>query len=155
MTFRFTGLPLAEFQPLFALTDEELAARNMRRVTADQKPGYPCRVSLEDAAPGERLVLLSYEHQAAATPYRAAGPIFVREAAVKSYDGTDVPPVLRPRRLSLRAYDGTDSIIASEVVMGEEVEAALERLFAKPACAYVHAHNAGYGCFACRIDRAL
>ena len=154
MTFRFTGLPLAGFQPLFALTDEELAARNMRRVTADEKPGYPCRVSLEDAAPGERLILFTYEHQAAATPYRASGPILVREAAVKSYDGTEVPPVLRPRRLSLRAYDTTDSIIASEVVMGEEIEAALERLFANSSCTYVHAHNAGHGCYACRIDRA-
>ena len=153
MTFRFTGLPLAAFEPLFALTDRELAARQMRRVTADQKPGYPCRVTLEDAEPGERLILLSYEHQAAATPYRAAGPIFVREAAATSYDGPGVPPVLQPRRLSLRAYDATDSIIAAEVVMGEEIEVALERLFARPACSYVHAHNAGYGCYAGRIDR--
>jgi hypothetical protein len=100
MSFRATGLPLSPFEPLFALDDDALAARGMRRVTADAKPGFPCRVSLADAEPGERLILLPFEHQPAHSPYRASGPIFVREAARAPFDEVDVvPPVLRGRQL--------------------------------------------------------
>ncbi len=71
MSFRFSGLSPDPFAPLFALSDSELAGRGMTRVVADSKPGYPCRVSLEDAEPGERLILLPFEHQPAHSPYKA------------------------------------------------------------------------------------
>ena len=155
MAIRFRGISPGPFRHLHGLTDDALAARGMRRMTADAKPGYPCRVTLEDAEPGERLLLLPYEHQPAHSPYRASGPIFVRETAETTYDDTRVPPVLASRRLSLRAYDATDSIVASDVVMiGGDVEAALEELFARQDTSYVHIHNAGHGCFSCRADRA-
>jgi len=41
---------------------------------------------------GERVLLTNYEHQPAHSPYRASGPIFVRESAAEAYDGTQVPP---------------------------------------------------------------
>ena len=81
MKFRFQGLLVAPFAPLFALSDTELEARGMRRMIADEKPGFPCRVSLEDAEPSERVLLTNFEHQPAHSPYRATGPIFVRENA--------------------------------------------------------------------------
>jgi hypothetical protein len=61
--------------------------------------------------------------------------------------------VLRGRLLSLRAYDGAGFIVDAVVVHGDDVEAAIMRLFARAEIAYLHAHNAGRGCFACRIDR--
>ena len=81
-SFKLVGLPLEPFSHLFGLSDAELAARNARRVFATAKPGYPCRVSLSDAEIGEELLLLPFEHQAANSPYRSSGPIFVRKAAV-------------------------------------------------------------------------
>lgn len=154
MTFRFRGISPAPFRPLFALDDEALAARGMRRMVADEKPGFPCRVTLEDAEPGETVLLLPFEHQPAHSPYRASGPIFVREGAAVPYDDTTVPPALKSRRLSLRAYDGTDSIVASDVTqVGDDLEAALARLFDRDDTVYVHVHNAGHGCFQCRVDR--
>jgi len=36
----------------------EIGARGARRVIADSTPGYPCRVSLADAAVGDELLLL-------------------------------------------------------------------------------------------------
>ncbi len=74
MKFRFQGLSVAPFQPLFVLGDGELAVRGMRRMIADAKPGFPCRVSLEDAEPGERILLVNFEHQPAHSPYRANRP---------------------------------------------------------------------------------
>ena len=155
MSFRVVGLPLSPFEPLFALGDEELAERGMCRMTADEKPGFPCRVSLEDAEPGEQLILLPFEHQDAHSPYRASGPIFVRETAREPFDAIDVvPPVLRGRQLSMRGYDRSDCIVEADVIDGNEAEQAIARFFANPEVAYLHVHNAKRGCFACRIERA-
>ncbi len=56
MSFTITGLSAAEFAPLFALSDEELERRGAIRKTATSKPGFPCRVTLEDAEPGETVL---------------------------------------------------------------------------------------------------
>lgn len=153
MKFRFQGLSVAPFQAAFALSDEELIRRGMRRMVASAKPGFPCRVSLEDAEPGERVLLANYEHQPAHSPYRATGPIFVRESAAAAYDGPEVPSVLSGRLLSLRAYDVDGMMVDADVVPGDEVEAALSRLFARDDSGYVHIHNAKRGCYACRVER--
>lgn len=152
MTFRFTGISPEPFAPLFALSDSELAARGMTRVTADSTPGFPCRVSLEDAEVGEALILLPFDHQPAHSPYKASGPIFVRENARRAYDGAALPEVLRGRLLSLRGYDAKDCIVVADVVDGADAEATLARIFAEVA--YVHIHNAKRGCYSCRVERA-
>jgi len=155
MSFRAIGLSPSLFGALFALDDAELARRGMRRMTADAKPGFPCRVSLEDAEPGERLILLPFEHQPAHSPYRASGPIFVRERAGAAFDRVGVvPQVLRGRMLSLRAYDAAGLMVDADVISGDDVEAAIARLFARDDVGYLHVHNAKRGCYACRIDRA-
>ncbi len=78
----------------------------------------------------------------------------MRESAGAPYDGTDVPPVLRGRLLSLRAYDVDGMIVDADVVPGDDVESALSRLFARDDSASVHIHNAKRGCYACRVERA-
>src|SRR5262249_26987467 len=60
MSFRITGLSPDPFRPLFGLPDEELARHGARRYRADAKPGYPDRVELRDAEPGETLLLVNY-----------------------------------------------------------------------------------------------
>ena len=152
--FRAVGLPLSPFEPLFALGNEELAARGIQRMTVDDKPGFPCRVTLEDAEPGERVLLLPFEHQPAQSPYRASGPIFVREAASEAFNAADVvPPVLRGRLLSFRCYDDADCIVDADVVSGDDAEEAIARFFARDDVRYIHVHNAKRGCFACKIER--
>lgn len=153
MSFRFKGLHSGQFSNLMALSDAELEARGFRRMIADSKPGFPCRVSLEDADPGERLLLVNYEHQPAHSPYQAKGPIFVREKATAAYDAKEVPAVLRTRVLSLRAYDADGMIVEADVVHGSELETPLARLFARPDTAYVHIHYAARGCFAALVER--
>lgn len=154
MQFQVHALPHEAFQPLFALGESELAARNIRRVQADGRPAFPCRVSLQDAAEGEHLLLLPHEHHPVDTPYRASGPIYVREAARRAEPpANEIPELLRRRILSLRAYDAHGMMVWAEVVPGSEVEAGIERLFAMPRTHYLHVHYAQPGCYACRIDR--
>jgi hypothetical protein len=78
--FQISGLKREQFQELFDLDADALATRGAKRYVAETKPGFPCRVSLLDADPGERVILLSFQHQPARTPYRASGPIFGTEA---------------------------------------------------------------------------
>jgi hypothetical protein len=154
MSFRISGLPLAPFVPLFSRSEQELAARNIVRTIADRKPGFPCRVSLRDAEPGERLLLLNYEHQPAGSPYRASHAIYVREGATEAHPGPDeVPEVIRSRLLSVRAFDAQGMMLDADVVQGSDVAAAIERMFADRRVSYLHLHNAKPGCYAARVDR--
>ena len=45
-------------------------------------------------------------------------------------------------------------MIDADLVDGRELEGVIERLFANPATAYMHAHYATRGCYAARIDRS-
>ncbi|HXW05980.1 MAG TPA: DUF1203 domain-containing protein [Vicinamibacterales bacterium] len=154
MAFRITALNRGEFEELFPLDDEALARRGAKRYVADSKPGYPCRVSLQDAEPGERVILLPYRHQPAASPYQASGPIFVREAAQTTTLPPDtVPELLRSRLLSVRAYDRHHLMTGADVVDGRELGAFLIRTLETEEVSYVHVHFARPGCFACRVER--
>jgi len=155
MSFRITGLDPTPFRALYGLPDEELARLGVKRCLADLKPGFPDRVELCDAEPGEKVLLLNYLHRPADTPYRASHAIFVREGAEQPYEGLDeTPECLRLRMLSLRAFDASGFMVDPDLADGRDLEAAVERLLANSAAAYIHAHYAKRGCYAARIDRA-
>jgi hypothetical protein len=155
MSFRITGLPAEAFADLRGLDDGALAARGVRRVIADAFPGYPCRITLEDAQPGESLLLLNWIHLDGDTPYRGNGPIFIRESALQTFDAVGVVPLQQSRRtLSVRAYDAAGFMRHGLVVQGEGLEAKIGELFADADVAFLHLHNAGRGCYAARVDRA-
>lgn len=155
MSFQISALPLEAFQPLFGLSDAELAGRGAVRRIVDRSPGFPCRVSLEDAAPGEAVLLVNYEHQPARTPYRSSHAIFVREGATQARPAVgEVPEVLRRRLLSVRAFDANGMMIDADVVDGLELETLIERMFASAEVACLHVHNARPGCYAARVNRA-
>jgi hypothetical protein len=154
MSYRCSGLSAAPFSHLFALPDAALAEQGIMRMVATDD-GFPCRVTLDHAAIGETLLLLNFIHQPAATPYQSSGPIFVRERVTDTFDRlNEVPLPLRVRLLSLRAYNAADMIIDAEVCDGAAFETQIARFFDNTAVAYVHAHYARRGCFACRVDRA-
>jgi len=155
MSFRITGLPAENFAPLFALSDEELAARGaVRRIADNREPGYPCRISLTDSRPGDELLLVNYEHHAVRSPYRMRFAIFVRKGE-ETYDAIDeVPEQLRLRTLAVRAFDRGGMMVGWLLTEGRELEAAIERLLANADAAYLHIHFAAAGCYAARVERA-
>ncbi|MFO7277939.1 MAG: DUF1203 domain-containing protein [Pseudomonadota bacterium] len=155
MSFRIVGLDPQPFAHLFGLPDAELRARGVIRQIADSKPGFPDRIELRDVEPGESVLLLNFTHQPADNPYRASHAIFVREGAEERFDGIDdVPEALRVRVLSLRAFGADHMMIGADLADGRDVERTIERLFADPRVAYIHAHFAKRGCYAARIERA-
>jgi hypothetical protein len=155
MDFRITGLESARFAELTGLNDSQLAAHNARRVVADRHPGFPCRVSLIDAAPGESVLLVSYEHLAVDSPYRSRHAIYVRENARDAHlEVNEIPPVLHGRLLSLRAFSPDGMLLDADVAQNGQLVPTVERLLSDPRAAFLHVHNARPGCFAARVDRA-
>ena len=154
MTYVIRGLDPAPFKALHALSDAELAERNIVRRRADSKPGFPCRVTLEDAEPGETLLLLNYEDHAVATPYRNAYAIYVREGAESAPELHDaLPAVFANRPIAMRAFDAEGMLRSATLALQGDADARIRDLFAMPEIAYINAHNAAHGCFAARIDR--
>ena len=153
--FYIKPLPVEKFLRYFSLDDKTLARYNAKWVTADADIGYPCRVSLRDANVGERVLLLPYRHLDVDSPYRASGPIFVREDAVASEpDKNEIPDMLKQRLQSVRAYDSAHMMVAARVVDSLELAPFLRDQLSNGEVDYLQIHNANPGCFNCSVIRA-
>ena len=154
MAYRIEGLAPTAFAALFAMSNDELAKRNARRVTAKASRGFPCRISLEDAREGEQLILVHHVSHDVATPYRSAYAIYVRESVEAPAEYVDAtPPVFEGRPLGLRGFDAGGMLKDALLALPGEADAKIRQLFANPDIATIHAHNAAHGCFAARIER--
>lgn len=155
MSFVITGLDPAPFRPLFGLSDAALAAKGVVRKRVDAKPGYPCRITLDDPNVGESVLLLNHASHDVATPYRSTYAIYVTEgaAAPASYTN-ELPPVLAGGRpIALRLFDADGMLVGADMGRGDELKDKIEAAFARPEVAYIHAHNAMHGCFAAEVRR--
>lgn len=156
MSFQMRGLPAKDFSQYFELSELELKTLGIETLVADDgEPGYPCRIGLDHAAPGTRLLLMNYEHQPAPTPYRSAHAVYVAEGAGDAELAPGVvPEPLLVRLLSVRAFDARHMMVDATVVQGEQVADVIEDLFGNSAVAYLHIHYAMRGCYAAKVVRA-
>ena len=155
MEFQIVALDSGLFSDLYGLDDDTLGSRGVERHLVDEKPGFPCRVSLVDAEIGETVLLLNYVHQPADTPYRSSHAIFVREGAETfAPKKGEVPDQLRVRTLSVRAFDDRGMMLDADLTSGKDLEDLVDRFFDTKSIEYLHVHNAGRGCYAATIERA-
>ena len=152
--FIISGIQSNEVQHLFDLKEEELNARGITKIKVDKKPGFPCRISLEDANVGEVVLAFNYEHHKVNSPYRSSGPVFVRpKVAEASLKKNEIPKMLAHRYLSLRAYNQQGMMIDATTIEGSKLESTIQLIFGNKAAAYMQVHNARPGCYNCQIDR--
>lgn len=155
MSYVVRGLPAADFSHLYGLSDAELATHGAERVVADAPNAFPDRIEMRDAKVGETLLLLNYTHQPAASPYKSSHAIFVIEGATQTYEAKDcIPDVMGHRLLSLRGFNAADKIADGRVVAGADADQTIRKMLQNKDIRYIHAHNAGHGCFAGYIERA-
>jgi hypothetical protein len=153
MTFRIAALPASAFAGLYGLSDAALRTRGIEPVVADSAGAFPCRVSLEDAKVGERLLLLNYEHQPAETPFRSRHAIFVRDGASEAAPPPgEVPDIIARRLLSVRSFDPAGMMLDGEVIDGEAAAACFASMLAAPRAAVLHVHSARRGCYLARVE---
>jgi len=154
MTYRIEGLEREAYAGLLGLGDQALAERGARRVIADSRPGFPCRVTLEDAEPGESLILFNHVSHDVPTPFRSAYAVYVRETeAARACFVDEPPPVFAGRTLGLRGFDEEGMLRGALLALPGEADAGIRALFERAEIATIHAHNAAAGCFAARIVR--
>jgi hypothetical protein len=139
---------------MFEMDEAGLASLNALRVVAEEGGGYPCRVSLRDAEPGEQLILVNHVSQPLASPFRACHAIYVRKDAERLAPLVDaVSDYLDRRTLSLRGFDASGRIAAALLAAPGGADAAIRELLSNGEVAEIHAHSAAYGCFLARIER--
>lgn len=154
MTYQIEGLSREQFLPLFAMTEAELWERGAMRVIADSPTGYPCRISLAEAAPGTSLILFNHVSHDCAGPFRTAYAIYVREdAEVAPCFEDEVPPILARRTLGLRAFDSDGMLRGAALALPGEADGKIRELLGDPEITSIHAHNAAHGCFLAKIGR--
>ena len=153
MTYTMTGLDPTAFSDLFDLSDADLEKHNARRVIASSQPGFPCRISLQDADVGEAVILLHHVSHDARTPYRSGYAIYVRKVTEAAHYRDTLAPIMLGRPIALRAFDAAGMLRDARLAMPGEGDAGIRGLFANPVIAYIHAHNAAHGCFVAQIDR--
>jgi len=154
MDFQIHGLALDQFRHLFAMSNDDLAKHHILRSTVTESNGTPCRVSLQDAALGETVLLFNYEHQSENTPFRSSYAIYVRENAEPiQLTANEVPELLRRRLLSVRAFGYNHMLRKADVVPGSDVEVLIEAFLDDPEIAYLHLHNAREGCYHAKVTR--
>ncbi|WP_172840884.1 DUF1203 domain-containing protein [Allosphingosinicella indica] len=136
------------------MTEAALSERGAMRVISDSPTGYPCRISLAEAAPGDHLILFNYISHDCAGPFRTAYAIYVREdAELAPCFEDEVPPILARRTLGLRAFDSGGMLRAAALALPGEADAKIRELLGDPEIASIHAHNAAHGCFLAKIER--
>jgi hypothetical protein len=154
MDYQISALSISQFEHLLNADEETLRRAGALRMEVTANPGYPCRVSLEDAEPGESVLLIHYEHQAVATPYRSSHAIFIRENAEQAKPFiNEIPEQLRIRLLSIRGFGKDGMMRNADVVHGSELEPAIKAFLDDDEIEYLHLHNAKPGCYAARVDR--
>jgi hypothetical protein len=121
----------------------------------DAKPGFPCRVSLEDANIGERVLLLHFEHLPVESPFRASHAIYVREGVqTRTFAPGEVPELFRTRQISLRCFDADAMLIDAYLCEGTQLESVLLEALQQARVTHVDVHFAKPGCFGARVTRS-
>ena len=153
--FKIKALQESEFSALFSLDDRELEKIGAIKMTVDKQPGFHCRISLADAAVGEEVILLPYQHHKTNSPYQASGPVFIRKnAPAANLNINEVPEMLVHRLLSIRAYDRDGLMKQAIVTEGSFLKQVLMNCFDNAEIGYIHIHNAKPGCYNCSVERA-
>lgn len=154
MTYRISGLDPLQFAHLKGLSDADLAGQGAVRMVADRAVGFPCRVTLDDARPGQALLLVNHVSHDTPNPYRASHAIFVIEdAADPSIYVDEIPPALDRRILSLRAFGSDGMMRDAALAQPGEADQVVRKMLGNTEVDHIDAHNAIRGCFAARIER--
>lgn len=142
------------YNHLFDLNKEELTNKGGIKMIVDEKPGYPCRFSLEDAEIGEEVILFPFQHHKTNSPYQSSGPIFIRKNAKSpNLSVNEIPKMLLHRLLSLRVYDKNGNMIDAKTIEGEMLKNEIRMILKNNSVDYIQIHNSSPGCYNCQVNR--
>lgn len=154
MNFICKGLDHKQFEHLYGLTDTELKKNGVVGYISESKSGFPCRVTLKEVPPGERLLLLNYTHLDVDSPYRASHAIFVKDGGkTENCTINELPETVTNRPVSIRGYDNQHMMIDANAVGGFESKLCIQNMLKNKNVAYIQIHTAKQGCFLTNVER--
>lgn len=118
--------------------------------------GEPCRHCLRGAEPGEQMLLLSWHLPRPRGIYWTPSPIFLHAKPCLAWAESDViPPIVRERLISLRAYDAEGMCLydLGHVSEGNAADVPLARALADARVEFINVHTAKPGCLLCQVER--
>jgi|JI8StandDraft_2_1071088.scaffolds.fasta_scaffold24492_2 hypothetical protein len=118
-SFQVVGVDYEQFLLLLSLTDEQLRELAAKRCYTTASPGYPCRVSLEDASVWEELVFLPFQHQLADSPYSPAGSRALRARRRSNERARSLPRPLGPQT---RLPHSTRLMLSTGPMVGNDLQ---------------------------------
>jgi hypothetical protein len=124
--------------------------------TAIAAEGAPCRHCLQIIAAGaEKATLFTYDAFAGVESLPLPGPVYIHAEACERYpENSGFPAQLRSSPRTLNAYSRGRQMIATEYVENGNVDAGIEKLFARADVDYIHVRSTTAGCYTFRIERA-
>jgi hypothetical protein len=125
-------------------------------VASRDRAGAPLRCCLREATAGEAVALIAYQPSTLGGPYAEIGPIFVHAEACAGFaDPGCYPEAFRHRQQVLRVYDahGIQVYDLNRIVEGQDAEAAITDLLARPQVSFLHSRNVLAGCYMFGITR--
>jgi len=130
----------------------------------DRDGDSPLRCCNRLSRPGERIVLASYSplHPWAVAndkdpgAYDETGPVFLHAEPCSGPAHDGFPDDFRGLPRVFRAYDADGHIVGGEVLVegASNPEQLIDKVFADPDVAFIHARALVAGCFTFAIDRA-
>jgi hypothetical protein len=147
--FRCIAMPTATAARFRATgRDDRGNALLARRVDG---PGFPCRHCLRLGAPGETMLLGSYDLPRPQGVYWTPSPVFLHAGDCPRFAAEDAiaPTVLANGLVSVRAYDSAQMCLydLGQVCEGPAVAAPLARALGDPRTRFVNIHTARPGCW--------
>ena len=118
--------------------------------------GAPCRHCLQIIAAGsEKATLFTYDAFEGLEPLPLPGPVYIHAEACERYpENGGFPTALRYSPRTLNAYAQGRRLVAAEYVETGNVDAGIEKLFAREDVDYIHVRSTTAGCYTFRIERA-
>jgi len=118
--------------------------------------GAPCRHCLQIIAAGsEKATLFTCDAFEGLEALPLPGPVYIHAEACERYpENAGFPPALRNSPRTLNAYARGRRLVAAEYVEDGNVDAGVEKLFARTDVDYIHARSTTAGCYTFRIERA-
>lgn len=141
----------------FRATGRDDRGNPVKTMIATEDGGFPCRVCLRYAAPGESVLLGSYNLPKPQGLYWTPSPIFVHAEPCTPYQGTDeLPDIIRRNALvSVRVYDAEGMVLydLGQVSDGGQADVPLARALADARTSFVNIHTARPGCLLSRVEK--
>ena len=118
--------------------------------------GAPCRHCLQIIAAGaEQSTLFTYDAFEGIESLPLPGPVYIHAEACARYpEKGSFPAQLRNSPRTLNAYARGRRLISTEYAENGNVDAGVEKLFARADVDYIHVRSTTAGCYTFRIERA-